>query len=66
MRQALFFYVFFEIGIQFLPSNVPVTVVEQQFRKRGLDLQDKCCCIGVGNFFEKVLPFLAQKRAVEG
>ena len=57
---------FFEIGIQFLPSNVPVTVVEQQFRKRGLDLQDKCCGIGVGIFFEKVLPFLAQKRAVEG
>ena len=36
------------------------------FRDWCLDLPEKTCGIGVGNFFEKVLPFLAQKREVEG
>ena len=57
---AIFLFIF-QKYVPFWTSNVPVTVVEQQFRKWGLYFQDKCCGIGVEDSSFPVLRF-AQKN----
>ena len=57
---AIFLFIF-QKYVPFWTSNVPVTVVEQQFRKWGLYFQDKCCGIGAEDSSFPVLRF-AQKN----